>query len=135
MEFNRNIPDNIKDLFYRNNYAYIYSKAELYIKLGPDKYRNGDALGYPLLEWVEQEGKEIYKLLDSGCRQVLEFKGLTPETAFGGLGISGFNKLIRLFHFDLEMQSADPLPGGGFIDRMDIKHTMMDISMTLYNKV
>jgi hypothetical protein len=129
------VPENLEDLFVENHYAYIYSKAQLYLRLGPGRYRKADYRGYPPVEWEEEYGKELYDVLESGCRQVLAFKGLTPETAFEGLGICGFNRLIWLFHFGLEMQSANPLPGGGFIDRMNLKHTMNDMKMILYNKV
>lgn len=99
MKYDITIPDDIQDLFHQNHYAYIYSKAELYLRIGPDRYRKGDALGFPPLEWEEQEGEKIYDLLESGCRQVLDFNGLTPEKAFKGLGIMGFNRLIWLLHF------------------------------------
>jgi hypothetical protein len=79
-----------------NRYFYIFEKAWLYLKLGPEKYRKNDAFKQPPLDFDDQD----LEILANGCRQILEGIGLTKEKPFTELDVMGFNALFRLFHFE-----------------------------------
>jgi hypothetical protein len=78
-----------------NRFAYIFTKAWLYLKLGPTRYSNDDAFNQPSSDTEE----EVLQMLDKGCRQVIEGVGLTSENPFTGLNVVGFSALFELFHF------------------------------------
>ncbi|MBP7585074.1 MAG: hypothetical protein KBA61_13625 [Spirochaetes bacterium] len=131
----RRIPEDISKVYYENHYGYIYAKAELYLKIGKDRYRKGDAMGFPKTEWEQEFGSEIYDILEKGCKQILEYKGLTPEIPLEGLGISGFNMLLSLFHFKLLRQSLISNTEECFLDMMEMEHMVTGQKMTLYNRI
>lgn len=131
----RHIPENISKVYHENHYGYIYTKAELYLKIGKEKYRKGDAMGFPRAEWEQEFGSEIYDILEKGCKQILEYKGLTPENPFEGLGITGFNVLLLLFHFKLLKQFLVSNTDVNFLDMLELEHVVTKQKMTLYNRV
>lgn len=84
-----------KNLVDSNRFVYIFSKAWLYTKLGPEKYRKDDAFKQPSID-LDHEDLEI---LANGCRQVLDGIGLISEKPFTEIDVMGFSALFRLFHF------------------------------------
>ena len=84
-----------KNLVDSNRFVYIFSKAWLYTKLGPEKYRKDDAFNQPPID-LDYEDLEV---LANGCKQVLEGVGLTIDKPFTELDVMGFSALFRLFHF------------------------------------
>ena len=74
----RRIPDDISKVYYETHYGYIYAKAELYLKIGKDRYRKGDAMGFPKTEWEQEFGSEIYDILEKGCKQILNIRCQNP---------------------------------------------------------
>ena len=78
-----------------NRFAYIFSKAWLYNKIGPEKYRKDDAFKQPPSDFDDED----LEIIANGCRQVLEGIGMTKEKPFTGLDVMGFSALFRLFHF------------------------------------
>jgi hypothetical protein len=113
------------------DFVYMHSKASRYITLGPHLYRSQDAMGRP--------GPTLsFDQLDTllrGVQQVLQWKGLTPETALEGVGLEGFSHLVDLFHFRVMERSSSPLPGGKILDRVLIEHIMHgpERQVTLFN--
>ena len=114
-------------------YEYIRYKAFVFLTLGPDAYREFDAFNQPPAGWPElaQDAVTI------GCRQLLDWKGLTPEQPLDGVGIGGFYSMLRIFHFGCVMQEAlalesDPVH---FCDRMQMRHVVNGDQLTLYNRV
>ena len=79
-----------------NRFAYIYSKARLFMKIKPEIYRKNDFFGQPPAEFDDED----IALMKYGCQQVLEGKGFKQENPFTGLGIVGFYALMSLFHFE-----------------------------------
>jgi hypothetical protein len=84
-----------KNLVDSNRFVYIFSKAWLYTKLGPEKYRKDDAFNQPPVDFDHED----LEVLANGCRQVLEGVGLTIEKPFTEIDVMGFSALFRLFHF------------------------------------
>ena len=113
-----------------NNFAYIFTKAYRYVQTGPAIYRRQDAFGQPS---ADLDGEEL-ALVESGCRQVLEGRGLTPERPFTGLDVHGFYCLFRLFHYRLSQQAAT-FRDDGILDTMQLEHLMSGETVTYYNLV
>lgn len=113
-----------------NRFPYFFSKAYAYLNMGPEAYRSRDAFGEPS---VELDAEDL-ALIESGCRQMMEGRGLTPEDPLRGLGIHGFYALFRLFHFSLVRQSV--IPGEeGMLDRMRMRHMVDGGEVVYYNLV
>ena len=112
-------------------FGYLRSKASRYSFLEPHLYRSQDALGMP-------DPTLSFDQLDTlmrGALQVVQWKGLTPETALEGIGMEGLNDLVGLFHFRVMERSSISLPGGKTLDRVLIEHTMHgpEWQITLFN--
>jgi len=118
-------------LIVENFYDYIRTKASLFLKLGCERYRPDDAFGRP----DEQMEREYGALLEEGCRQVMEYAGLSPEAPFTGLGIEGFYLLMELFHYQVIGQRIHSMTGDYILDEMVARHRMTNMSMKLYNQV
>ena len=77
-----------------NRFAYIFAKAELFLELGPEEYFAKDALP-PKREYPNT----TLEALKRGCEQIMQGRGLTPETAFINISVNEFNAFINMFHF------------------------------------
>lgn len=84
-----------KKLMNENRFPYIFSKAWVYLKMGPEKYRKSDSFSQPPLDFDDED----LEILANGCKQALEGIGLTKENPFSELDVMGFSALFRLFHF------------------------------------
>jgi hypothetical protein len=122
--------EEMRELAMENRFPYLFAKSYLYLQMGPDAYRTLDAFDEP----SDDLDAEDLALIESGCRQVMEGKGLTPEDPFRGLGISGFYALFRLFHFALVRQSVTPNKQG-MLDRMEMRHVVDGGEVVYYNLV
>ncbi len=125
------LPNNIRKLAVDSGYEYIRTKALRFIAVGVIVYRKTDALGMPD---NDLESEDI-DLLMIGCRQVAEFKGLTHETAFEGLGIFGFYRLMELFHYAAGNQAIIDSGEDWIMDKMLMKHIVTRREIVLFNKV
>ena len=113
-----------------NDFPYLFAKAYDYIRLGPAEYRKKDAYSQPSEDLDDDELKAI----ESGCRQILEGRGLSAEKPFTGLDVDGFYGLFELFHYNLSTQSVN-LTAQGLIDRMEMRHVVNKNIVTYYNLV
>ncbi len=122
-----------KILILPNRFAYIFSKAWLYMKLGPEKYRKTDAFNQP----PSDLDKEDLEIIANGCRQVLEGIGLTKEKPFTNLDVMGFSALFRLFHFQniqRQCRHGFMLNGkSGALDCITFQHLMDGSQVVYYN--
>lgn len=119
-----------KQLFEKNKFHYICSKADLYLKIGPEKYRQSDYFQMS----IGTLDDDSFILIADGCRQVLEGIGLVPESPFQNLGISGFNRLFELFHFEtLKVETI--ITPKGYLDKMTLKHFINDDIIEYFNFV
>lgn len=121
---------NIQKKVVENNYEYIKVKAQNYLEIGANKYREQDAFGYPLEEWDKNDLKQ----LKDGCKQILKYKGLTEKSAFEGLSVSGFYKLMEMFHFEFVRRETNS-ESDFFNDKIVFKHRIAGFFTTLYNKL
>lgn len=124
--------ETMEQLIAENFYEYIRTKAKKYLDIGFEKYRKQDAFSMPPDTMI----KESLIIYARGCKQVVDYKGLTPETPFEGLRIPGFYQLMELFHFKVvKKQIAKMMPGNGILDEMHMEHTVTGRKMKLYNLV
>jgi len=114
-----------------NFYEYIHYKASLFLKIGYKAYRMRDAFNMPDFRMT----KPRLDLLQTGCRQIAEYKGLTPDTALENIDVPGFYRLMKLFHYQVYKQATSGRSEGYFLDEMYMKHKMTGEKMILYNKV
>ncbi|MSP70276.1 MAG: hypothetical protein EXR20_08390 [Bacteroidetes bacterium] len=116
-----------------NQFPYIFTKAELYFKIGPDNYRKEDFFQQPPLnlDTVDMES------IRYGCEQIIEGRGFDYKTPLQGLGVSGFYRLMELFHFQFESRktkySFKYEEEKGALDIMTFTHQMDDRKATLFH--
>ena len=123
-----------QELALENRFAYIFTKANRYLKVGPEIYRKDDFFKQPFIKLSQEE----LALIESGCKQILQGKGLTSENPFTGLHIGGFYRLFELFHFKTESQqmaSMNTKAQKGILDKMYLKHLVDDSKVAYYNLV
>jgi hypothetical protein len=122
-----------KSVVESNRYGYIFSKAWLYSKLGPEKYRKNDAFNQPPSDF----DKVDLEIIAHGCRQVLEGIGMTKEKPFTGLNVMGFSALFRMFHFqnvERQCKHGFMLNGkSGALDCITFQHLMDGSQVVYYN--
>ena len=116
-----------------NQFPYIFTKAELYLKIGPDKYRKEDFFQQPPLNVAAKDMESIRY----GCEQIVEGRGFNFSTPLQGLGVSGFYRLMELFHFQFESRktkySFEYEEEKGALDIMTFTHQMDDRKATLFH--
>lgn len=120
-----------KELFATNGYGYIYSKAKLFLKIGPKEYLAKDFFEIDVSDLDEED----FEILKNGCEQILKGKGLTAENPFENLGVLGFAKLFEIFHFKvsrIETLKPDPMK---FLDRMSVVHIVDGDEAEYFNLV
>jgi hypothetical protein len=116
-----------------NQFPYIFTKAALYLKIGPDEYRKEDFFQQPPLnlDTVDMES------IRYGCEQIIEGRGFNYTTPLQGLGVSGFYRLMELFHFQFESRktkySFKYEEEKGALDIMTFTHQMDDRKATLFH--
>jgi len=89
------LPEEIKNIARENHFAYIFSKAALFIKNGAEQYRVNDYYNYPLKSWNEEK-------LILGCNQIVyNTRGLSPELCLENMTKKEFENLFNLFHFEI----------------------------------
>jgi len=116
-----------------NQFPYIFTKAELYIKIGPDNYRKEDFFQQPPLKLDTTDMESIRY----GCEQIIEGRGFDHKTPLYGLGVSGFYRLMELFHFQFESRKTKYSfiyeEEKGALDIMTFTHQMDDRKATLFH--
>jgi len=129
----QSMPPEYRQTAEENGYVYIYTKAYLYLQMGPDVYRKQDPFKLPAVD----SDPEDLAAIESGCRQILDGDGFSAERPLKRIGISGFYRLLELFHFSMVRQSigGKASSGKGFVDKMLMRHVMDERLINLYNEV
>lgn len=125
--------DEEKELMEEFRFGYIYFKAQLFLEIGPEKYRKDDAFHQPPIDFDSND----IEILNNGCRQILDGAGLIPEKAFTNLDVSGFSALFRMFHFSSisrKTKYSFILNGKkGILDCITFEHQVDGSRVTYYN--
>jgi hypothetical protein len=115
-----------------NQFPYLFTKAEVFLKVGPEVYRKEDFFGQP-----KTTDSEELEMIKNGCFQLCHGKGLSAENPFTDLDVSGFNYLMRLFHFESESRKTRhgiTINGQrGALDCITFKHVMDGRTATYFN--
>lgn len=113
--------------------AYIFAKAELYLKLGPVLYRKNDFFKFPDKAWDTKTLAGI----ERGCKQIVEGKGLTIHNPLE-LAIDVCYRLMELFHFERtgnrQTKKIKENDKTRFLDSMEFQH-IVDGSKVVYNNL
>lgn len=117
-----------------NRFPYLFTKAYIYLKSGPDNYRKDDYFKLP------SKSLDIDELaaIESGCKQILNGIGFLSEKPFTGLDISGFRLLFEMMHFESISRISKSTKFEGktcFIDQITFKHVVDGSEITYYNLV
>lgn len=116
----------------KNRFVYIYTKAYLLLKQGPEIYRKKDFYKMPLNSW----DSEIIDGVMNGCNQIIAGKGLLETNPCRDLGISVFYRLFEVFHFEPIHQKAKRIKLDGrsfFLDIIEFEHIMDGTKITYHN--
>lgn len=120
-----------KELFVKNRYGYIFSKAKLFLKIGPRDYLAKDFFEIDVTDLDEED----FEILKNGCEQILKGKGLTVDNPFENLGVLGFAKLFEIFHFSsskIETLKPEPMK---FLDVMSVEHFVDGAKAKFFNLI
>lgn len=90
------LPEEEKNNLLNNHFIYIHAKAQIFLRIGAEKYRKGDALGEPR----RTTSKVVLLDIKSVCHQIAEGLGFTPEKCISGINMRGFYAAMRMFHFE-----------------------------------
>ena len=112
-------------------FRYIHFKAFLYREVGAEEYRERDALRMHPPDWPP----ESLEAVESGCRQIYQWRGISAGCPIEDIGIDGFYRLISLFHFRVVGQRLLDTDDGFNLDKMKIRHIVQGDELTLYNRV
>ena len=116
-----------------NQLPYIFTKAELYLQTGPENYRREDFFEQPPLNLNTVDMDSIRY----GCEQIVEGRGFNISRPLQGLGVSGFYRLMELFHFQFESRKTKYSfmyeEEEGALDIMTFTHKMDDRKATLFH--
>ncbi len=105
----------------------------MYLKLGPDNYRKEDFFQQPPLNVATKDMESIRY----GCEQIIEGRGFDHKTPLQGFGVSGFYRLMELFHFQFESRktkySFKYEEEKGALDILTFAHQVDDGKATLFH--
>jgi hypothetical protein len=124
------LPEAIQDRVLSNHFVYFRTKATHLLADGVDAHLR-DAAGR-LPPWASPQMRA--KLMH-GCKQLVAWRGLTPQTALTGLDIDGFYALAGLLRLELIKQNARSVGDRYMLDRMELVDHMSGFAPVLWNLV
>ena len=128
-----NFSEEEKLLMNTNQFAYIFSKAWMYLKMGPEIYRKRDAFNQPPSDFDDEE----LQIIANGCNQILKGIGMTEYNPLTNLDVFGFYNLFNLFHFENTSRKTKYkyIYNGkiGNLDCITFQHFMNDSQIVYYN--
>ncbi len=120
-----------------NQFAYIYSKAYLFLKMGMDLYFRHDF--FLIRKSFTYNNEDLLEVLQSGCKQIVEGRGFSANNPLVDLDVFGFSDLMRLFHFSKGARKSNALTHNGengILDQITFEHFMEEKRIaTLFNFV
>ena len=101
-------------------HGYIHSKAQRFVKIGADAYRESDALGMPHAAFEASAAAGIHL----ACQQVVEGRGFSEDRPIEGLDVPACHAFLATMHFRLVQQTARP-GAGSLLDTLECEHQLM----------
>lgn len=110
----------------------LLAKATIYLKIGPEAYREQDFFNMPAAHW---HGNTL-ETIRHGMEQIRALKGFSMDTPFQGLGISEFYDMMTTLHLEVELQATvcDEV-SDTLLDEMHMKHRVTGRKIVLYNRI
>ena len=91
----------------------------------------------PQSPWPLNVATKDMESIRYGCEQIIEGRGFDHKTPLQGLGVSGFYRLMELFHFQFESRKTKYSfiyeEEKGALDIMTFTHQMDDRKATLFH--
>ena len=116
-----------------NNFEYIYFKSFYFIENFKDNQTDFSNVNNSFI----QNSIPDYEILDIGCSQVLEGKGLQANDPFTDLGVLGFYTLFEYFNYSfIERQTKHSVSineNRGALDKITFKNNFKGDEVTYYN--
>ena len=129
MEFN-NLSEKIQKLVIDKNYDILRDKALVLQEKSIDACRGDEDYDIPDFKL----NNAALEVINKGVQQIINYKGLSFQAPFEGLGISDFYFLMDLFCFDMRRQRAYHYDEYS-IDEILFKHSKTSFEIWLVNKV
>ena len=104
--------------FSDSQFAYIYYKADRYLKVGAKEYRKKDMYSMPDSDW-DQKGLD---LISKGCTQVIAGNGFIQSKPFKDIGVLGVHILFSLFNFEVIAVNTINIDGKKVLDKIKLRH-------------
>lgn len=124
------LPEAIQDRVLANHFVYFRTKVTHFLADGIDAHLR-DAAGR-LPPWASPQMRA--KLMHA-CKQLVAWRGLTPQTALTGLDIDGFYALAGLLRLELIEQNARRVGERYMLDRMELVDRISGFAPVLWNLV
>ncbi len=113
-------------------WAYIMAKVDMYLKIGPEKYRKADFFGLPDDDLDPQTLDDI----TSCFQQFMQGNGFDRDHPIEHIGVSSFYAAMRTLHFTCVRQGAlSGADDGVFLDAIVFEHMVDKGRIELFNKV
>ncbi|MBI4819673.1 MAG: hypothetical protein HY791_25595 [Deltaproteobacteria bacterium] len=116
-----------------HGFGYAFTKARMYLAMGPVAYARRDYFHLPRQEWGLETLREI-----EGCfRQILEGRGYVEANAFKDLSTEGLGAALRTLHFEPVGWTSLIVDGGqALLDRVSCRHVyMQERQLTLFSRL
>jgi hypothetical protein len=101
-------------------YGYFHAKAKIYLRKGPDAYRQDDFFRVPRAEW----SAEALARLEHGFMQIAQWKGLTADTALEEIDLADLYHMIEVTHFRLKELTVEHPDEHTAIATAEVRHRM-----------
>ena len=116
---------------YSQAVGYVHFKAYGFLTLGPERYRQIDALRMPPEHWAETKLAAVR----AGCEQIVAWRGFTRDEPLRNIGIAGLHALMQMFHFDCVQQALVDQTPEGMLDAMHMRHIVDGQELLVFNLV
>ena len=129
MKFN-DLTEEEQKLAIANKYDLLREKAIILKEKGIEACRDNEELNIGDIKVTN----DLLDLIEKGVPQIIEYRGLSFQRPFEGLGISGFYFFMHLFHLEMCRQRAYHKKDYT-IDEIMFKNTITGDELWLGNKV
>ena len=112
-------------------YYYMRAKAERFIAVGPEEYRQSDHFHFPPAGWSAPRLRRLH----DNCHKLMTGEGAHADQPLRGIHAGDVHDMASLFHFrclDHRLRSSDIQ--GQAVYRMHLRHRVMMTQAALYHE-
>lgn len=126
----KNLTEKEQNLVISSKYNLLRDNAIILRNKGLETCKNDDRFDLKGMKITD----DAFELIESGIKQLIDYKGLTFDRALQGLTVEGFYFFMHIFRFELRRQLATHFKNYT-MDSMLMKHSVTGDEMWLVNKV